>query len=52
MLKEAIRYAKSTYEIEAESIHEMLKYFDEEAFGQAVELLAKAERIGTSGCGH
>lgn len=30
----------------------MEAYFDEAAFERAVELLAKAERIGTSGCGH
>lgn len=30
----------------------MLEYFDEEAFSKAVELLAKAPRIGTTGCGH
>lgn len=30
----------------------MAEYFDEEAFSQAVELLAAAPRIGTSGCGH
>ena len=30
----------------------MLEYFDEEAFSKAVELLANAQRIGTTGCGH
>ena len=30
----------------------MTKYFDEEAFSNAVELLKNAERIGASGCGH
>ena len=48
----ALRQALAAYEIEAECIREMLKYFDEEAFGKAVDLLAQAERIGTSGCGH
>ena len=52
MKSTAITYAKAAYEIEAECIREMLRYFDEEAFGKAVDLLAKAERIGTSGCGH
>ena len=33
-------------------IGEMKAYFDEEQFGKAVELLAGAERIGASGCGH
>jgi len=49
---EAKRQALAAYEIEAECIREMQKYFDEEAFGKAVDLLAKAPRIGTSGCGH
>ncbi len=52
MTNEAKQRALSAYEIEAECIREMLRYFDEEAFGKAVDLLAKAERIGTSGCGH
>jgi len=52
MTNEALTRAREAYEIEAECIREMLNYFDEEAFGQAVELLAKAPRIGTSGCGH
>lgn len=30
----------------------MLEYFDEDAFSKAVDLLAKAPRIGTTGCGH
>jgi len=30
----------------------MLEHFDEDSFSNAVELLAKAERIGTTGCGH
>lgn len=52
MKSTAITYAKAAYEIEAECIREMLKYFDEEAFEKAVDLLANTERIGTSGCGH
>lgn len=44
--------AKAAYTIEADCIREMLDYFDDEAFGEAVDLLAKAPRIGTSGCGH
>lgn len=30
----------------------MLEYFDEEAFSKAIDLLANAQRIGTTGCGH
>ena len=52
MRKESLEAAKAAYEIEYECIKEMTKYFDEEAFSNAVELLKNAERIGTSGCGH
>ena len=52
MKQEALPQAKKAYEIEAECIREMANYFDEAAFSAAVELLAKAPRIGTSGCGH
>ncbi len=52
MKKEALKMAKEAYEIESSCISEMLDCFDEEAFSKAVELLAKAERIGASGCGH
>ncbi len=49
---EAIKAAKEAYQIEAECIQKMTEYFDEETFSKAVELLAKAPRIGTAGCGH
>ena len=52
MNTEAILRAKEAYKIEAECIEKMLDYFDEDAFSEAVELLAKAERIGSCGCGH
>lgn len=52
MKPEAIQAAKAAYDIEAACIQEMKEYFNEEAFSRAVELLAKAPRIGTSGCGH
>ena len=50
--QESLIQAKNAYKIESECIEEMLNHFDEEAFSKAVELLAKAERIGTTGCGH
>ena len=50
--KEALIQAKNAYKIESECIEEMLSYFDDEAFSKAVDLLAGAQRIGTSGCGH
>ena len=43
---------RESFEIEAECIADAVKYIDEEAFARAVDLLAKAPRIGTSGCGH
>lgn len=49
---EAIQAALTAYDIEAECIREMKEYFNEEAFAKAVELLAKAPLIGTTGCGH
>ncbi len=52
MKNEALEAAKNAYKIESECLTEMLDYFDEEAFGKAVELLANAVRIGTCGCGH
>jgi len=49
---EALKAAKEAYIIEKECIEEMLSYFDDDAFGEAVELLKNAERIGAAGCGH
>ena len=52
MKKEALEMAKQAYITESQCIQEMANYFDEEAYGKAVELLMNAPRIGTSGCGH
>lgn len=52
MKKESLIQAKQAYITESECIQEMLEYFDEEVYSQAVELLKNAERIGASGCGH
>ena len=52
MKKESLLAAKAAYEIEYECIRQMLDCFDEDTFGQAVELLQSAPRIGASGCGH
>ena len=52
MKKESLLAAKAAYEIEYECIREMLAYFDESAFSEAVELLKNAPRIGATGCGH
>ena len=50
--EKALLAAKNAYDIEAECITKMKDYFDETEFAKAVELLSKAVRIGTSGCGH
>ncbi|MBR3967404.1 MAG: SIS domain-containing protein [Clostridia bacterium] len=52
MKKESLNAARAAYEIEYECIKSMLDYFDDEAFGKAVELLKAAPRIGACGCGH
>lgn len=52
MKSEAIAAARAAYDIEAACIKEMKEYFDEAEFVKAVELLASAPRIGTTGCGH
>jgi len=52
MKEESLKQAREAYIIEKECIEGMMEYFDEKAFSEAVELLAGAERIGTSGCGH
>ena len=52
MTEEALRRAKEAFVIEKECIEKMLDYFNEEAFGKAVELLKNAPRIGVAGCGH
>ena len=48
----ALAAAKAAYDIEIACLTEMKDYFDDEAFAHAVELLAAAPRIGSSGCGH
>ena len=50
--KQALDAGRNAYDIEAQCIIEMKDYFNEEQFSKAVELLAKAERIGAAGCGH
>lgn len=52
MKKEALEQARAAFTIEAQCIEEELAYFDDEAFGRAVDVLAKAPRIGAAGCGH
>ena len=52
MKTETLQAITNAYDIEMECIREMKDYIDPEAFGKAVDLLATAPRIGTSGCGH
>lgn len=52
MKHEALAAALAAYDIEAQCILELKECFDPESFSRAVELLADAPRIGTSGCGH
>ena len=52
MKETSLKQAKAVYQIEKECIENMEKYFDEEVFNQATELLKNATRIGTAGCGH
>lgn len=52
MKKESLEQVRNVYKTESECVAEMEKYFDEKSFSKAIELLKKAERIGTCGCGH
>ena len=52
IFNEALNAARNAYDIEEACIREMKDYFDSEHFSAAVELLSKAPRIGTCGCGH
>ena len=50
--QEALNQEKQAYDIEAACITEMKNYLDEAQFSAAVELLAKAPKIGAAGSGH
>ena len=52
IMENALNQAFDAFKIEAESLLETAKVLDREEMRRAVEVLAKAERIGTSGCGH
>ena len=52
MKKESFEQAMNAFKIESECISEFEKYIDENSFGEAVNLLSNASRIGTCGCGH
>ena len=52
MKKESLQCLKEAFAIEAECLRKGAEAVDEAQFAKAVELLAKAQRIGASGCGH
>lgn len=52
MKKEALAAAKESFVTEAKEIERAREVMDWAAFEKAVEVLSKAERIGTAGCGH
>lgn len=51
-VKQAWQAAQAAFQIESEALAAMPEHLKEESFMQAVELLANAERIASSGCGH
>ncbi len=52
MKNEAKNAAQKAFAIEAEEVLRAKEVMDWDAFEKAVEVMAKAERIGTAGCGH
>lgn len=52
MTPEALRQAKDAFKIEAETLQKTAELMDWDQFAKAVDVLSKATRIGTSGCGH
>ena len=52
MKKESLKQALQVYTIEKECIEGMQKIFDEDKYGEAVELIKNAPRVGATGCGH
>lgn len=52
MKPESLACARDAFRVESECLATAVEYLDDAAFSKAVELLAKAPRIGTSGCGH
>ena len=52
VMESALNQAYDAFKIEADALAETAKVLDREELRRAVEALAKAERIGASGCGH
>lgn len=52
MKTDSWKYAQGSFVIESGAITKAFEYMDKDAFGKAIDVLAKAERIAASGCGH
>jgi len=48
----AWEYVQKSFKIESDAIKNAFSAIDQDAFSKAVDLIAHAERVGTSGCGH
>lgn len=48
----SLEAARQAFQTESECLAEAFSHIDPAAFSRAVDVLAKAERIGTIGCGH
>ena len=52
MNESVLKYAFDAFSIESESLKKTAEVLDPKEVERAVEALAKAERIASSGCGH
>ena len=52
MNEKAMNAAQNAFDIEAAELNRAKEVMDWSAFSKAVDVLSKAERIGTAGCGH
>jgi len=52
MIADAWERAKAAFEIESEAVAQAIRHIGMDVFAQAVDALARAERIAASGCGH
>jgi len=52
MNQKAIKYARDAFQIESEAIAKAIEYIGDDVFAKAIEVLAEAPRIASSGCGH
>lgn len=52
MMENIVKEALNSFAIESESLLKTAEAIDPAEFAKAVEVLAKAERIGAAGCGH